>query len=167
MNLSCLQEIWLWTFEESTLENIIPNYEGFTRCSDLYENISNFQIPRGKGGIAIMWPRVWSNSVKKLEEGSERVHAVEINTTEGSLSVINVIFQHSDCQLPKSYTKRILSWCTISSKHIQIPIKLLHVVILMEPCLIRAQIHMTWCSNPLSRNITYTNIPVTVVYRPL
>ena len=89
-SIICLQETWLWTFEESTLENIIPNYEGFTRCSDLYENISNFQIPRGKGGIAIMWPRVWSNSVKKLEEGSERVQAVEINTTEGSLCIINV-----------------------------------------------------------------------------
>ena len=37
-----------------------------------------------------MWPRVWSNSVKKLEEGSERVQAVEINTTEGSLCIINV-----------------------------------------------------------------------------
>ena len=87
-SIICLQETWLRTFEESTLENIIPNYEGFTRCSDLYENISNFQIPRGKGGIAIMWPKVWSNSVNKLVDGSERVQAVEINTTEGSLCII-------------------------------------------------------------------------------
>ena len=37
-----------------------------------------------------MWPRVWSNSVKNLGEGSERVQAVEINTTEGSLCIISV-----------------------------------------------------------------------------
>ena len=52
-SILCLQETWLWTFEESKLENIIPNYEGFVRCSDMNENISNFQITRGKGGIAI------------------------------------------------------------------------------------------------------------------
>ena len=91
-SIICLQETWLWTFEEYTLENIIPNYEGFTRCSDFYENISNFQILCGKGGIAIMWPWVWSNSVKKLEEGSKRVQAVEMNTTEGTQCIINVYF---------------------------------------------------------------------------
>ena len=77
--------MWLWTFEESSLENIIPNYEGFVRCSDMYENVSNFQIPRGKGGIAIMWPRTWSI----LEEGNERVQAVEKATTESRICVVN------------------------------------------------------------------------------
>ena len=89
-SILCLQETWLWTFEESTLENIIPNYEGFVRCSDMNENISNFQITRGKGGIAILWPRDWSNSVKRLEEGNERVQAVEFTTTQASICVINV-----------------------------------------------------------------------------
>ena len=87
-SILCLQETWLWTFEESTLENIIPNYEGFVRCSDMNENISNFQITRGS--IAILWPRNWSNSVKRLEEGNERVQAVEFTTTQASICVINV-----------------------------------------------------------------------------
>ena len=45
-SILCLQETWLWTFEESTLENIIPNYEGFVRCSDMNENISFSNYPR-------------------------------------------------------------------------------------------------------------------------
>ena len=51
---------------------------------------SHFQITRGKGGIAILWPRDWSNSVKRLEEGNERVQAVEFTTTQASICVINV-----------------------------------------------------------------------------
>lgn len=86
----CLQETWLWTFEESVLENLIPRYETFTRCSDVNENISNFQIPRGNGGIAIIWPKTWTNSVKKLDDGNERIQAVEIVTIESRLCIVNV-----------------------------------------------------------------------------
>ena len=27
----------------------------FARCSDTYEKISAFSLPRGKGGVAIAW----------------------------------------------------------------------------------------------------------------
>ena len=37
-----------------------------------------------------MWPRARSNSVKRLEEGNERIQAVEITTTESRLCVVNV-----------------------------------------------------------------------------
>ena len=37
-----------------------------------------------------MWSRAWSNNIKKLEESCETVQALEINTTEGSLCIINV-----------------------------------------------------------------------------
>ena len=71
--LLCIQETWLWSFEEKTIDNIIPNYESFAKCSDMYDKLSNFQAPRGKGGVAIAWPREWSHLVKRLEEGNERI----------------------------------------------------------------------------------------------
>ena len=89
-SIICLQVTWLWTFEKSVLKNKIPRHEGFIRCSDLNENISNFQIPRGKGGIAIMWLKAWTNCVKKLDESNERIQAVKITTKEPRLCVVNV-----------------------------------------------------------------------------
>ena len=142
-SIICLQETWLWTFEESTLENIIPNYQGFTYCSDFYENISDFQIPLGKGGIAIMWPRVWSNSVKKLEEGNERVQAVEIYTTEGSLCIINVYLPTLRLPTSKELYQENLDMVHHIIQTYANTNKILCVVILMEPCLIHAQIRMT------------------------
>lgn len=76
----CLQEIWLWTFEDSTIDNLLPNYESFVRCDDLNENIPNFQVPRGKAGVATMWPKKWSNNIKRLEDGNERIITIELNT---------------------------------------------------------------------------------------
>ena len=49
----CVQETWLWSFEKDVISKIIPDYESFTRCADHYDNISNFQAPRGKGGVAL------------------------------------------------------------------------------------------------------------------
>ena len=56
-NIICLQETRLWTFESNVIDSLVPSYDSFMRCSDMNENISNFQVPRGKGGIAIIWPK--------------------------------------------------------------------------------------------------------------
>ena len=42
-------------------------------------NISNFQVPRRKGGIAIIWPKSFGKLMKRLEDGNERIQAVELN----------------------------------------------------------------------------------------
>ncbi|MEW8545343.1 MAG: reverse transcriptase family protein, partial [Candidatus Thiodiazotropha sp.] len=88
-SLICLQETWLWSFESGVIDSLIPSYDSFVRCSDMYDNISNFQVPRGKGGVAILWPKCWSNIVKRLEDGNERVQAVEVLSDISNVCIIN------------------------------------------------------------------------------
>ena len=61
-SIVCLQETWLWSFESKFIDCLVPNYVSFVRCSDMNDNISNFQVPRGKGGIAIMWIGGWERA---------------------------------------------------------------------------------------------------------
>ena len=99
----CIQEIWLWTFEKDVINNIIPNYEVFTNCADMYDNISNFQAPRGKGGVAIALLKEWSNNVKQLEEGYGRILAIEIQCSAERLCIVNAYMP--TLNLPKSKTQ--------------------------------------------------------------
>ncbi|MES9879262.1 MAG: reverse transcriptase domain-containing protein [Sedimenticola sp.] len=85
----CLQETWLWTYESDTINNIIPNYDSFVRCDDLNENISNFQAPRGKAGVAILWPAKWSQYVKRLEDGNDRIIGIEMNLPDDDICIFN------------------------------------------------------------------------------
>ncbi|CAC5404901.1 unnamed protein product [Mytilus coruscus] len=59
-DIICIQEYWLllvYEFQKQSLCNVLPNMDMFIRCSDTYEEISNFNRPRGKGGVAIAWKR--------------------------------------------------------------------------------------------------------------
>ena len=88
-NIICLQETWLWTFKSNVIDSLVPSYDSFMRCSDMNENISNFQVPRGKGGIAIIWPKSFGKQMKRLEDGNERIQAVELNDGNTNLCIIN------------------------------------------------------------------------------
>lgn len=88
-SIICLQETWLWTFESNVIDCLVPSYDSFVRCCDMNDNISNFQVPRGKGGIAIMWPKSFGKQMKRLEDGNERVQAVELQTGDTRLCIIN------------------------------------------------------------------------------
>ncbi|CAC5424816.1 unnamed protein product [Mytilus coruscus] len=74
----CLQEHWLWTFEKDYIDKHIPGMMNHSRCHDVNDPISNFQIPRGRGGVAILWPSSLDSHVKKQEDGNERIIAIEI-----------------------------------------------------------------------------------------
>jgi hypothetical protein len=52
--------------------------------------ISNFQVPRGRGGVAILWPSGRDKYIKKLTDGNERIIAVEIQTKNKPICLINV-----------------------------------------------------------------------------
>ena len=65
-SIICLQETWLWSFESNVIDCLVPNYDSFVGCSDMNDNISNFQVPRGKGRIAIMWPKSFGKQMKRI-----------------------------------------------------------------------------------------------------
>ena len=61
----------------------------FTRCSDFADPLVGFNLPRGKGGVSILWPKSWSSRVKRLNEGNERIIAIEIKGNE-NICITNV-----------------------------------------------------------------------------
>ena len=65
-SIICLQETWLWSFESNVIDCLVPNYDSFVGCSDMNDNISNFQVPRGKGRIAIMRPKSFGKLMKRI-----------------------------------------------------------------------------------------------------
>ena len=54
-DIVCLQKHWLWDFDKQWLKNEIMEFEPFVRCHDSNDNISNFNVPRGRAGVAILW----------------------------------------------------------------------------------------------------------------
>ena len=87
------------TFEKDYIERNVPNMINHTRCHDVNEPISNFQIPRGRGGGAILWPKAWDSHVKKLEDGNERIIAIEIQTMNKPTCLVNVYMPTKKNQL--------------------------------------------------------------------
>ncbi|MCG8113152.1 MAG: hypothetical protein JAZ10_20495 [Candidatus Thiodiazotropha endolucinida] len=74
----CIQEHFLWDFEKDFIQSIMPTMSYHIRCHDHLEPLSGFKLPRGRGGVAILWPKAWASKVKRLDEGNERIVAVTI-----------------------------------------------------------------------------------------
>lgn len=53
------------------------------------DNLSGYQAPRGKAGVALLWPAEISKHVKKLPDGNERIQALEVTTAERPLCIVN------------------------------------------------------------------------------
>ena len=65
------------------------------RCHDYLEPLSGMKLPRGRGGVAILWPEKWSSKVKRLEEGNERIIAVTIAASK-PICLINAYLPTQD-----------------------------------------------------------------------
>ncbi len=78
-DILCLQEHWLYSFEKKALDNM-DQFTSFTRCIDDTVPISPVQRPRGYGGISILIKNTLMSSVTKLEDGNNRIQAIEITT---------------------------------------------------------------------------------------
>ena len=91
-DIICVQEHWLYNFEQQTLDKFCEgnNFEVYMKSVDDSDPISPLQRPRGKGGVATMWLSNISRNVTKLPDGSERVCAVRCDTEEGPVSIVNV-----------------------------------------------------------------------------
>ena len=72
-----IQEHWLFRFEVNVLTDLFPEYEYVAKCVDDNNPLSPIQRPRGYGGVAILWDKSLKD-VRKLEEGSERSAAIQL-----------------------------------------------------------------------------------------
>ncbi|CAC5365152.1 unnamed protein product [Mytilus coruscus] len=79
-DIICIQEHWLYEFQKQILGPVLPNMDMHIRCSDTNEEIDNFKLPRGKGGVAIAWKNHLTPSVQEIQSGNNRVIAVELKS---------------------------------------------------------------------------------------
>ena len=61
-----------------------------SRCIDDNEPISNYQRPRGYGGVAIAWGRRLSHRVKQIPDGNEFILPIIMKSDPKDLCIINV-----------------------------------------------------------------------------
>jgi hypothetical protein len=84
----CLQEHWLFNFEQSKLQEIHPKYQYAAKSVDDNDTITPHQRPRGYGGVAILYDN--SLTVKKQTDGGEIIQVITIGQ---NIAIIN-------CYLP-------------------------------------------------------------------
>ncbi|KAK3101100.1 hypothetical protein FSP39_000927 [Pinctada imbricata] len=89
-DIICIQEHWLWDFEKVDIEKFLGEWDYFIRCVDLLYPAAKFERGRGYGGTAIIWNKQIQPSIKTLDDGSERILALEINCKPHPLCIINV-----------------------------------------------------------------------------
>jgi hypothetical protein len=59
------------------------------KCVDDQTLTSPMYRPRATAGVAILWPQEISKQVTPLPDGSDRVVAIQVQTDQGPLVVIN------------------------------------------------------------------------------
>ena len=60
-DIVCIQEHWLWEFQSHEISKLGAEKDFIIRCSDYLDPISGVNLPRGKGGVCILWPKAWSS----------------------------------------------------------------------------------------------------------
>ena len=70
----CIQEHWLWAFEnEHIIKKMFPGAGFHSRAVDEFHNITPIAVSRGHGGVCTLWKREHDPYMKKTSDGNERV----------------------------------------------------------------------------------------------
>lgn len=132
-DIVCIQEQCCWDFQSHELSTLATGKEKkFIRCSDQNDHITGFRLPRGKGGVAILWPQKWSCKMKKLTDGNERIIAVELCGDE-NICITNVYLptNNSSVNSHLKYTECLDTLRDILLKY-RLSHKIIRVVVSME-----------------------------------
>ena len=103
-NIVCIQEHWLWDFETNIMDQFSSDFDYYIRCTDTFEDkITDQYVPRGKGGICILWHKSLSRCVKKLDVGNDRIQAIQLQTKESKIIIINVYMPTFETNSVRNY----------------------------------------------------------------
>jgi exonuclease III len=72
-----LQEHWLFEFHLHLLGVIGADISYIGKALDVNNNIQPTQLPRGYGGVAILWKKQDNNLIKQIPDGNERIQCIE------------------------------------------------------------------------------------------
>jgi hypothetical protein len=100
-DIICLQEIWLFECELTDFTTIAGSPYHMARAVDWDNPISPWRLPRGYGGIAILWSERLDKCIKPRRDiGNQQVQAVEYNAPGMDYIILN-------CYMPSGNSKKV------------------------------------------------------------
>lgn len=87
-----LQEHWLFEFQIDLLNEIDLNLCSTGKGVDKYNPIQPSQIPRGYGGVGILWNKEIDYMVKSLPDGNERFQCIELSPVNTKPLLISSVY---------------------------------------------------------------------------
>ena len=85
-----LQEHWLFECQINNIGEINDSIHFAGKGVDKHNPIEPTQMPRGYGGVAILWTDNIDHLVRPLTDGSERIQCIELSLPERKLIVVSV-----------------------------------------------------------------------------
>ena len=76
-----IQEHWLFQCNLHRLNQVSDDICFAAKSVDFLNPIEPIQMPRGFGGVAILWKNIIDKQVLRLEDGNERIQCVEYTTS--------------------------------------------------------------------------------------
>ena len=108
---NCLQEHWLYNFEQSTLDDFGAenNFDSYIKSTDDSDPLSPLQRPRGKGGVATLW----------RENISKNIHITKTRPCNilQYFTDVNLNFQMKKCDIFVIFSQNIDCEYTLEPPH--------------------------------------------------
>lgn len=82
-----LQEHWYFDSQLNNLTLICDTLTGTGKAVDTGDPILPAQMPRGYGGVAILWKKTIDHLVKDTEDGANRIQCVEVHAQQPILVI--------------------------------------------------------------------------------
>ncbi|CAC5394077.1 unnamed protein product [Mytilus coruscus] len=121
VDIYLLQEHWLFDCQLNMLNEIHSKYIGIGKSVDSDDPLPPIQMPRGYGGVAILWRKELDPLISPLKAGNSRIQCIEL---EGDPNII-IVSLYLPCKGPTNSTQELLECidqlnecvCTYSSTH--------------------------------------------------
>ncbi|VDI21674.1 Hypothetical predicted protein [Mytilus galloprovincialis] len=84
VDIYLLQEHWLFDCQLNMLNEIHSNYIGIGKPVDTNDPLPPIQMPRGYGGVAILWRKELDHLISTVKAGNSRIQCIEIKELNGT-----------------------------------------------------------------------------------
>lgn len=87
VDIIMLQEHWYFDCQLARLESTHERFAGIGKSVDTGDPILPVQMPRGYGGVAVMWKKDIAHLVTSIPDGGNRIQCIELKGEEPLLLV--------------------------------------------------------------------------------
>jgi exonuclease III len=85
-----IQEHWLFHSQTSIISDINSDINFVAKGVDINDPLLLVSLPRGYGGVAIVWKKNIDHLVRTLSDGSEKIQCIELESAKRNVIIICV-----------------------------------------------------------------------------